>query len=79
MSLHGLTRYALLAIVATAMAADYGLNDAAKDAGKLWFGTAADIPGTSETDDPYYMAQFNNSADFGGTTPANIMKVRMVQ
>lgn len=62
-------------IVATATATDYGLNDAAKGAGKLWFGTAADIPGTGEAEDPYYMAEFNNTHDFGGATPANIMKV----
>lgn len=62
-------------IVATATATNYGLNDAAKEAGKLWFGTAADIPGTGEAEDPYYMAEFNNTHDFGGATPANIMKV----
>lgn len=62
-------------LVATATATGYGLNDAAKDAGKLYFGTAADIPGTGEKDDPYYMAQFNNTHDFGQATPANIMKV----
>lgn len=63
-------------LVATATATNYGLNDAAKAAGKLWFGTAADIPGTGEAEDPYYMAEFNNTHDFGGATPANIMKVR---
>lgn len=62
-------------VVATATATNYGLNDAAKAAGKLWFGTAADIPGTGEAEDPYYMAEFNNTHDFGGATPANIMKV----
>lgn len=60
-----------------AKSANYGLNDAAKAAGKLWFGTAADIPGTGEADDPYYMAEFNNTHDFGGATPANIMKVSL--
>lgn len=63
-------------LVATATATNYGLNDAAKAAGKLWFGTAADIPGTGEAQDEYYMTQFNNTHDFGGATPANIMKVR---
>lgn len=53
-----------------------GLNDAAKAAGKLWFGTAADIPGTGEESDKYYMREFNNTHDFGEATPANIMKVR---
>lgn len=52
-----------------------GLNDAAKKAGKIWFGTAADIPGP-ETSDKYYMKEFNNTHDFGEATPANIMKVR---
>lgn len=56
-------------LVATATATNYGLNDAAKAAGKLWFGTAADIPQTGEIDDPYYMAQFNNTNDFGEATP----------
>lgn len=63
-------------LVATATATNYGLDDAAKAAGKLWFGTAADIPGTGELEDVYYMAQFNNTHDFGEATPANIMKVR---
>ena len=59
-------------IVATATS-KFGLNDAAKQAGKLWFGTAADIPG-DETSDKYYMKEFNNTHDFGEATPANIMK-----
>ncbi|CAN8106514.1 unnamed protein product [Discula destructiva] len=58
----------------TANGTEYGLNDAAKDAGKLWFGTAADIPHTRAFNDPYYMAQFHNTHDFGQATPANIMK-----
>jgi endo-1,4-beta-xylanase len=61
-------------IVATATG-KFGLNDAAKQAGKLWFGTAADIPG-DEQNDQYYMKEFNNTHDFGEATPANIMKVR---
>lgn len=65
-------------IIATATATNYGLNDAAKEAGKLWFGTAADIPATGEADDLYYMAEFNNTHDFGGATPANIMKVGII-
>lgn len=64
-------------LIATATATNYGLNDAAKEAGKLYFGTAADIPGTGEAEDPYYMAEFNNTHDFGGATPANIMKVSL--
>ena len=62
-------------LLATATSNSYGLNDAAKADGKLCFGTAADIPG-AETSDPYYMREFNNTHDFGCTTPANIMKVR---
>lgn len=61
-------------ILATATATNFGLNDAAKAKGKLWFGTAADIPG-AERKDKYYMAEFNNTHDFGEATPANIMKV----
>lgn len=56
-------------LIATATATASGLNDAAKAIGKLWFGTAADIPQTGEIDDPYYMAQFNNTHDFGEATP----------
>lgn len=60
-------------LVATATATNYGLNDAAKAAGKLWFGTAADIPQTGEITDPYYLAQFNNTHDFGEATPGEYM------
>lgn len=56
-------------LIATATATNYGLDDAAKAIGKLWFGTAADIPQTGEITDPYYMAQFNNTHDFGEATP----------
>lgn len=66
-------------LIATATATNYGLNDAAKAAGKLWFGTAADIPGTGELGDSYYMAEFNNTHDFGEATPANIMKVSLAR
>lgn len=66
-------------LLATATATNYGLNDAAKRAGKLWFGTAADIPGTNETTDPYYLKEFNNAHDFGEATPANIMKVSVTE
>lgn len=64
---------------ATATATNTGLNDAAKAAGKLWFGTAADIPGTGEAEDPYYIAEFDNTHDFGESTPANIMKWMFVE
>ena len=62
-------------ILATATAKNTGLNEAAKNIGKLWFGTAADIPGTAELSDRYYMKEFNNTLDFGEATPANVMKV----
>lgn len=52
-----------------------GLNDYAKADGKLYFGTAADIPGTNETTDKYYLAELDNTHDFGQLTPANAMKV----
>ena len=52
-----------------------GLNDYAKAAGKVYFGTAADIPGTAELSDVAYMTQLNNTHDFGQLTPANYMKV----
>jgi endo-1,4-beta-xylanase len=52
------------------------LNDLAVAAGKLWFGTAADIPGTGEAADPAYQKVLNNTHIFGEITPANGMKVR---
>ena len=63
-------------IVATSTAKSAGLNKAAKKAGKMFFGTAADIPGTAEDEDVYYLRAFNNAKDFGEATPANAMKVR---
>lgn len=38
-------------LIATATNKAFGLDDAAKAAGKLWFGTAVDIPGTGEAQD----------------------------
>jgi endo-1,4-beta-xylanase len=52
------------------------LNELAQQHGKLWFGTAADIPGTNETSDAGYMAIVTNEKIFGELTPANMMKVR---
>lgn len=52
-------------LTATATARNVGLNKAAKAKRKLWFGTAADIPGTGELQDKYYMQEFNNALDFG--------------
>jgi endo-1,4-beta-xylanase len=49
------------------------LNALAQHRGKLWFGTAADIPGTSETTDSAYLNVLRKN--FGEMTPANAMKV----
>ncbi|GAB7365480.1 hypothetical protein MBLNU230_g6553t1 [Neophaeotheca triangularis] len=49
---------------------DTGLNNAAVNAGKLFFGTATELP----TDDAAYMDLLSNTADFGQLTPANAMK-----
>ena len=51
-----------------------GLNDLAKATGKVYFGTAADIPGP-ELSDVGYMTVLNNTHEFGQLTPANYMKV----
>ncbi|KAI5365083.1 Putative glycoside hydrolase family 10 domain, glycoside hydrolase superfamily [Septoria linicola] len=50
-----------------------GLNEAAQAAGKMWFGTAINIPGPQQ-DDQHYMSEFRSSRDFGQATPANSMK-----
>jgi len=52
-----------------------GLNDYAKRAGLLYFGTAANIPSSGETTDAAYQRILNNTHDFGQVTPANAMKV----
>jgi endo-1,4-beta-xylanase len=52
------------------------LNDLAQANGKLWFGTAADIPGTAEQTDKEYLRILTSSRNFGEITPANMMKVR---
>ena len=51
------------------------INLLAKQAGKLWFGTAADIPGTAETTNPTYLQLLKRN--FGEVTPANSLKVRL--
>ena len=56
-----------------ALASATGMADAAEAIGR-YFGTAADIPGTGEASDPYYLAVFNNSHNFDQVTPANVMK-----
>ena len=55
------------------------LNDLAKAAGKLYFGTASDIPPVddqgAELYDEAYMTLLNDTHMFGQRTPANIQKV----
>ncbi|MCJ1258333.1 hypothetical protein MMC24_006166 [Lignoscripta atroalba] len=50
-----------------------GLNDYAKAAGLLYFGTAAEVPGPELNDVPY-MTALNNSHEFGQLTATNYMK-----
>jgi len=49
------------------------LNNLAQAAGKLWLGTAADVPGV-EQQDKEYMTILNDTRIFGQITPANDMK-----
>jgi hypothetical protein len=49
------------------------LNTLAQENGKIWFGTAADIPGP-EQEDLDYMTILNDTGIFGQLTPANYMK-----
>jgi hypothetical protein len=55
------------------LAAPY-LNDLAVAAGKLWFGSATDQPGTGEDTNILYQEILNDTHIFGGITPANGMK-----
>lgn len=55
----------------TATAVVPGLNYVAKQAGKLYFGTATDNP---ELNDTAYDAILDNNLQFGALTPANTMK-----
>ena len=50
------------------------LNDLAVAAGKLYFGTATDQPGTGEDTDYLYQEILNTTSIFGQVTPANYMK-----
>jgi endo-1,4-beta-xylanase len=50
------------------------LNDLAQAAGKLWFGTATDQPGTGEDTNILYQEILNDTHIFGQITPANMMK-----
>ena len=55
------------------LAAPY-LNDLAQAAGKLYFGSATDQPGTGEDTNILYQEILNNTHIFGQVTPANYMK-----
>ncbi len=55
------------------LAAPY-LNDLAVAAGKLWFGSATDQPGTGEDTNILYQTILNDTHIFGQITPANAMK-----
>ena len=55
------------------------LNSLAQSNGKLWFGTAADLPnldGTAEQEDKEYLRILENIKNFREITPANAMKVK---
>lgn len=70
---------ALLASADAALAAPHhpgkgdNLNALAQRRGKLWFGTAADIPHTPETTHAGYLDILKTQ--FGEVTPANALKV----
>jgi hypothetical protein len=53
------------------------LNELAQKHEKLWFGTAADIPGPEQQDEGY-MSILNDTKIFGEITPANYMKVSLM-
>ena len=55
------------------LAAPY-LNDLARVAGKLYFGSATDQPGTGEDTNILYQEILNETKIFGQITPANYMK-----
>ena len=63
----------------TSALAPPGLNDLARRKGKLWFGTAADIPNVpgslGEIYNQEYMTILNDTDIFGEMTCGNIMKV----
>ncbi|GAM89544.1 hypothetical protein ANO11243_075830 [Dothideomycetidae sp. 11243] len=67
--------YIILPMFASAiLTALYGIDDYAKRAGKMYFGTAANLPTGGAINDKYYMAHFNNTQNFGQTTATNVMK-----
>ncbi|KAJ5691568.1 Endo-1-4-beta-xylanase D [Penicillium malachiteum] len=51
---------------------NFDINRLAQLQHKLWFGSAADIPGTAETTDTAYLKLLKST--FGEVTPANAMK-----
>ncbi|OAP56398.1 glycosyl hydrolase family 10 [Fonsecaea erecta] len=53
------------------------LNDLAQAAGKLWFGSATDQPGTGEDTNILYQEILNDTHIFGQITPANMMKFQL--
>lgn len=57
--------------LAYAQSTGVGLNNVAKAAGKLYFGTATDNP---DLTDVAYVAILNNTNEFGQHTPANALK-----
>lgn len=61
-------------ILASALSPPF-LNDLARAKGKLWLGTAVDIPGSGEDTDVEYQTILNDTNIFGQLTPANYMKV----
>lgn len=60
------------------LAAPY-LNDLAQAAGKLWFGSATDQPGTGEDTNILYQEILNDTHIFGQITPANMMKFQLTE
>lgn len=67
-----LERYSVASLAGKNKRYTGGLNDAAKAAGKLYFGTATDPVSFG---DAAYMRVLNNTGDFGGISVENAMKV----
>lgn len=65
----------LIAAVAALPLASAQLNELAKKAGKLYFGTATD---NGELNNTQYFNILSNTKEFGQLTPANGMKVLFV-
>jgi endo-1,4-beta-xylanase len=72
--MHFKTSYiTVLLLVSIASAQFSGLNDLAKKAGKLYFGTATDNGELSGT----YLSVVSDTHEFGQLTPSNGQKVRL--